>query len=263
MEAPRPNDPVTASTREWCEFGHETWGRYAAPVPDDGFLTGAGKRLHDMSRILDIGREFLRGFRTFRRLPPAVTVFGSARFGEGDAYYDLGRALGRELARQGFAVMTGGGPGIMEAANRGATEAGGVSVGCNIILPKEQKPNAYVQQWTEFHYFFIRKVMLLKYSCGFVALPGGYGTLDELFETATLVQTGTVRDFPVILMGRKYWEPLLDFLRKSLLACAAISERDIARLTVTDDIAAAADCLHQCAKRRFGLNLTREESTSL
>ena len=250
-----------SSNESWCEFGHAEWGKRSAHVAERKFLHGPSRRLQDLWRVVRICGEFARGFRAFRRLPPTVTVFGSARFGEDDPYYGMARSLGSALARQGFAVMTGGGPGIMEAANRGAAEANGTSVGCNIVLPEEQEPNAYVQQWTEFRYFFVRKVMLLKFSSGFVAMPGGYGTLDEVFETATLVQTEKVQDFPLILMGRAYWEPLLTFLRDSLLARGAISPLDLERLTITDDVDAAAHCLRECASRRFGLRMP-ESATS-
>jgi uncharacterized protein (TIGR00730 family) len=147
----------------------------------------------ELIRVLRIMVEFVRGFRALHFVGPCVTVFGSARFKEDHPYYALGREVGRELARAGFTVMTGGGPGIMEAANRGAKEVGGRSVGCNIELPAEQKPNQYLDRFITFHHFFVRKVMLVKYSYAFVALPGGFGTLDEIFETATLVQTGKIR----------------------------------------------------------------------
>ena len=151
--------------------------------------------------------EFIRGFRTLHFVGACVTVFGSARFTENHPYYDLARQCGAELAKAGFTVMTGGGPGIMEAANRGAKETGGRSIGCNIQLPREQKPNPFVDQWITFRHFFVRKVMLVKYSYAFIALPGGFGTLDEIFETATLIQTGKIRDFPLVLMGIEYWRP--------------------------------------------------------
>jgi len=160
-----------------------------------------------------------------------VTVFGSARFGEGTLEYQLGVDLGRELARAGFAVLTGGGPGLMEAANRGATEAGGVSIGCNIVLPHEQAANPYVQDVISFHYFFVRKVMLVKYSSAFVCLPGGFGTLDEMFEAATLIQCRKIGPFPLILLGEAYWEHLRDFVWDQLDAGAiAIEEVGFARL---------------------------------
>ena len=257
-EAPAEPLPKRGEESEpWCDFGHAEWGKRSPHEAERKFLSGPSRRLRDLWRVARICGEFLRGFRAFRALPPTVTVFGSARFGEGDPYYDMARSLGGALARHGFAVMTGGGPGIMEAANRGAAEANGTSVGCNIVLPQEQEPNAYVQHWTEFRYFFVRKVMLLKYSSGFVALPGGYGTLDEVFETATLVQTEKVRDFPLILMGRDYWEPLRTFLRDSLLARGAIAPPDLDRLTITDDVDAAVQCLRECAARRFGVGLPK------
>jgi uncharacterized protein (TIGR00730 family) len=142
--------------------------------------------------------------------------------------------LGARIAQAGFTVMTGGGPGMMEAANRGAKDAGGVSIGCNIILPREQKPNRYLDKWVEFRYFFVRKVMLVKYSYGFVAAPGGFGTLDELFEVATLIQTGKIKNFPVVLLGAEYWSPLIEFIRESLLTHAAIDVRDLEHILVTD-----------------------------
>jgi hypothetical protein len=165
------------------------------------FLEGPRSRTEELLRVFRIGRGLISGLRALHFVGPCVTVFGSARVHEPDRYYQMGRELGSALARAGFAVMTGGGPGIMEAANRGAREAGGVSIGCNIQLPLEQAPNPYLDKFVEFRYFFVRKVMLVKYSYGFVALPGGFGTLDEIFETATLVQTRKIWGFPIILMG--------------------------------------------------------------
>lgn len=240
---------------DWCRLGHSSWGRYAPEVAEEHFLSGPGKRFRDLRRALHIFFEFTRGFRTFSSLPPTVTVFGSARFGEQTPYYGLAHALARRLAEQGFAVMTGGGPGIMEAANRGASEVGGTSVGCNITLPSEQRPNPYVDPWIEFRHFFVRKVMLVKYSCAFVALPGGFGTLDEMFEIATLVQTGKIHDFPVILMGCDYWQPLHDALGDRLLAHGAIVEEDLRRLVMTDDVEDVVRCVSECARRRFGMKI--------
>src|SRR5262249_45288353 len=165
------------------------------------FLQGPPKRGHELIRAVRIFFEFMRGFRSLHFLGPCVTVFGSARFKDGHPYYELGRTVGAGLARAGFTVMTGGGPGIMEAANRGAKDAGGFSVGCNIELPQEQRPNPYLDRWITFRHFFVRKVMLVKYSYAFVALPGGFGTLDEVFETATLIQTRKIQEFPLVLMG--------------------------------------------------------------
>ena len=167
----------------------------------------------ETERLARIDAEFVRGFKGLARLGPAVTVFGSARFKENHPYYELAREVGRELARRGFATLTGGGPGIMEAANRGAHEAGGVSYGLNIILPHEQSANPYVDKQIEFHYFFVRKVMLVKYSCAYMVMPGGLGTLDELFEAATLIQCRKIGPFPLVLMGTEFWEGLRSFGR--------------------------------------------------
>jgi uncharacterized protein (TIGR00730 family) len=182
-----------------------------------------------------------------------VTVFGSARFGEEHPYYALGREIGARLARVGFTVMTGGGPGIMEAANRGARESGGRSIGCNIKLPQEQKPNPYLDRWITFRHFFVRKLMLVKYSYAFIALPGGFGTLDEIFEVATLVQTGKIRGFPIVLIGREFWEPLLAFVRSRLVAEQAVAPEDAARFLLTDSAAEAVEAITDVAMRQFGL----------
>jgi uncharacterized protein (TIGR00730 family) len=197
--------------------------------------------------------ELMRGFRALHFVGPCVTVFGSARFKADHPYYDLGRELGGRLARVGFTVMTGGGPGIMEAANRGAREAGGRSIGCNIALPHEQEPNPYLDRWITFQHFYVRKVMLVKYSYAFIALPGGFGTLDEMFEIATLVQTGKVREFPIVLMGREYWRPLTTFVRNRLLVEGTIDPGDEQRLQVTDSPAEAEERITATAMRRFGL----------
>jgi len=172
------------------------------------FLATARTPRKERARLQRIDAEFARAFKTFYDVGPAVTVFGSARFKVSHPYYKLARAVGKELARAGFATMTGGGPGIMEAANRGAHEARGKSYGLNIILPHEQKENPYVDRSLEFHYFFTRKVCLVKYSCAFIVMPGGLGTLDELFEAATLIQCHKIGPFPVILMGEKFWAGL-------------------------------------------------------
>jgi uncharacterized protein (TIGR00730 family) len=156
--------------------------------------------------------EFEHGFRRLHKLGPAITVFGSARFQPGHPFYELGRQVSRKLAEAGLTVISGGGPGAMEAANRGAHEAGGRSYGLNIVLPHEQKPNPYIDENVEFHYFFVRKVMLVKYSCAYIVLPGGLGTLDELFEAATLLQCEKIGPFPLILVGRQFWQGMRDFL---------------------------------------------------
>jgi uncharacterized protein (TIGR00730 family) len=189
----------------------------------------------DTWRVLRILGEFVEGFDELSQLGPAVSVFGSARVPPTDPLYEVARTIGRELARAGFAVITGGGPGLMEAANRGAAEAGGVSVGCNIELPFEQQINAYVTLPLNFRYFFVRKVMFVKYAVGFVILPGGFGTLDELFEALNLVQTRKIHNFPLILVGRAYWQGLLDWLRTVVLAEGKIGPEDLALLTLTDE----------------------------
>jgi uncharacterized protein (TIGR00730 family) len=186
-------------------------------------------------RVLRIMGEFIEGFDELAQLGPAVSVFGSARVESTDPMYAVARGLGAELVRAGFAVITGGGPGIMEAANCGAAEAGGISVGCNIELPFEQRINAYVNLPLNFRYFFVRKTMFVKYAVGFVIFPGGFGTLDELFDALVLIQTGKVRNFPVILVGRAYWQGLLDWIRDVLLAESKISPHDVDLLALTDD----------------------------
>ncbi len=188
----------------------------------------------DPWRVLRIMGEFVQAFDALAEVGAAVTVFGSARTGEGDPMYEAARDLGRRLAQAGFAVITGGGQGIMEAANRGAREANGLSIGCNIELPKEQFINPYVDLAVNFRYFFCRKTMFLKYAQGFVLFPGGFGTLDELFEALTLIQTGKVSRFPMVLFGLAYWEGLLHWLRQYPLAQGKIDAADLALLKVTD-----------------------------
>jgi len=231
----------------------ETWGRGAGAPEVASFLQGPQTRGFELARALRIFAELLRGFRSLHFAGPCVTVFGSARFAESHPYYALGREVGARLARAGFTVMTGGGPGIMEAANRGAKDAGGRSVGCNIELPREQKPNPYLDRWITFRHFFVRKLMLVKYSYAFIALPGGFGTLDEVFETATLIQTGKIEEFPLVLMGREFWRPLMAFVRERLLAEGTIAPGDAERILVTDSPAEAVESITDVAMRRFGL----------
>jgi uncharacterized protein (TIGR00730 family) len=218
------------------------------------FLAGPAGRLRELRMAGRILVELVRGFRRLHFVGPCATVFGSARLGPGTAEYARGRRLGRLLAEAGFTVMTGGGPGLMEAANRGAREAGGRSVGCNIRLPAEQRPNSYLDLMVEFRYFFVRKLMLVKYSHGFVALPGGFGTLDEVFEVLTLIQTGKLEEFPVALLGAGYWAPLVRLL-EHMVRHGAIDPADLSRLLVTDDPAAAVEHLRVAAARRWGLRL--------
>jgi uncharacterized protein (TIGR00730 family) len=232
--------------------GPDTWGHGASPEVRR-FLQGPQPRRKELVRAVRIFCEFIRGFRALHFVGPCVTVFGSAQFKEDHPYYTLGRQVGRELAQAGFTVMTGGGPGIMEAANRGARDVGGRSVGCNIELPQEQKPNPYLDRWITFRHFFVRKVMLVKYSYAFIALPGGFGTLDEIFETATLVQTGKIKEFPIVLVLRDFWEPLLEFLRARPLAAATIAAADVERFVVTDSPEEAARSVTEKAMGHFGL----------
>jgi uncharacterized protein (TIGR00730 family) len=199
------------------------------------FLRGRRHRGEDLESAVRIFLEFLKGFESLNIEEPCVTVFGSARFPEQHPYFQLALKVGSELAAAGFPVITGGGPGIMEAANRGAKAAGGYSIGCNIALPKEQKSNPYLDQVLEFNHFFVRKVMLVKYSCAFIVFPGGYGTLDEVFETSVLMQTGKIEHFPIILMGQTYWMEMKDFIEKSLLHAGTIDIQDVGLFHFTDN----------------------------
>jgi uncharacterized protein (TIGR00730 family) len=203
---------------------------------EKAFLSGRQNREQDLESAITFFLEFLRGFESFAMENKCITVFGSARFKEDHPYYRLARDLGRELANAGYGVMTGGGPGIMEAANRGAKEAGGLSLGCNIKLPHEQKPNPYLDQFIEFEHFFIRKVMLIKYSNAFVVMPGGFGTLDEAFEVVTLVQTGKLEEFPIIGMGGNFWEHLREFGRETMLHEGVIAEGDLDLIHRADNV---------------------------
>jgi uncharacterized protein (TIGR00730 family) len=235
---------------EWERLWREHWSTQnassyeLAPAEDSEteFLSQVRSPDGERKRLERIVTEFEEGFRRLYQLGPAVTVFGSARFGEGTPQYALGMEIGRELAKAGFAVMTGGGPGMMEAANRGAKEAGGVSVGCNIVLPFEQRANPYLDEVVNFRYFFARKVMLVKYSCAFVCLPGGFGTLDELFEAATLIQCRKIGPFPLILLGRQFWGKLLRFIL-DLRETGAISPEDIGFGAVLDSPAEAVSLI--------------------
>lgn len=197
---------------------------------------------HEEARLELISQEFSKGFSALYDLGPAVTVFGSARIKEEHPYYKKCMAVGSELAKAGFAVMTGGGPGMMEAANRGAHEANGISVGCNILLPHEQKPNPYIDRSIDFHYFFVRKVMLLKYSCAFIIMPGGFGTLDEMFEAATLIQTSKMGPFPIICFGTEYWRDLIK-LMKDMVNTGTVEKDEMDFIQFTDSPKEAADLI--------------------
>lgn len=224
----------------------------ASTAADIVMLEGPRSRIRELGTILRAGRDFIRGFRALHFVGPCVTIFGSARFTEHHPVYAQARALGAAVARLGFTVMTGGGPGVMEAANRGARDVGGGSVGCNIELPFEQSPNPYLDRWVTCRYFFVRKVLLFKYSYAFIALPGGLGTLDELTEALTLIQTGKIRQFPVVLMGVAYWAPFTEML-KTMVTAGTISPRDLDLMLVTDSIDEALAHLERHAIQGFGL----------
>ena len=215
-------------------------------------LEGPRSRTGEFVQLLRVMRDFLRGFRVLHFVGPCVTVFGSARTREDDPHYQLARQMGAAIARLGFTVMTGGGPGIMEAANRGAKDAGGRSVGCNIELPFEQRANAYLDRSVTLHYFFVRKTLLVKYSYAFVVFPGGAGTVDELFEALTLIQTGKIENFPIVVMGTEYWRELLGFIEK-MARLGTISPQDVKLIYATDSVEDAIAHIRRHAIEPFGL----------
>ena len=219
------------------------------------FLEGPRSRWQDFKFVLKVCAEFIRGFRALNFIGPCVTIFGSARFKEDSEYYDLTRRFAAEISKLGFTILTGGGPGLMEAANRGARDVGARSVGCNIVLPMEQHPNPYLDKWVNIRYFFVRKTLLIKYSYAFVIVPGGFGTLDELFEAMTLIQTGKINDFPVIIFGKEFHHELVDHIEK-MRQLKTISESDLRLFLVTDSIDEAVNMIQQ-AIAKYGLK--REE----
>ena len=228
----------------------------AAHRPEQVFLQGPHTRTHELRQIVRVAWEMLRGFRVLHFVGPCVTVFGSARFDEAHPYYALAKDVGARLGKLGFTVMTGGGPGLMEAANRGAREAGARSVGCNIVLPQEQLPNPYLDHWLKVRYFFIRKLMLIKYSYAFIVMPGGFGTMDELFESLELLQNKKILKFPLVLMGKKYWQPLAD-LFEEMARARTIDASDLELLLLTDSIDDAMSHIQVHAIEKFGLHVAR------
>lgn len=225
---------------------------FVPPVADRVLLGEPRSRTAEARTLLTIVWDFLRGLRALHFVGPCVTVFGSARTKETDPHYQLARKMGAAIAEMGFTVMTGGGPGIMEAANRGAKDVGGRSVGCNIELPHEQAANPYLDRFVTLRYFFVRKTMLAKYSYAFVVMPGGFGTLDEMFEALTLIQTGKLSDFPVILMGADYWQAQVSMIQK-MADTGMISPDDLKLFHVTDSVDEAARFILENAIKPFGL----------
>lgn len=215
------------------------------------FLEGPRSRWADFKFVVKVAFEFIRGFRALHFTGPCVTVFGSARFKEDSEYYQLTQKFSAEVAKLGFTILTGGGPGLMEAANRGAKEVGGRSVGCNIVLPMEQHPNPYLDKWVNMKYFFVRKTLLIKYSYAFVIMPGGFGTLDELFEAMTLIQTKKINEFPVIIFSRSFHKELVEHIEK-MKQVKTISEEDLQLFLVTDSIEEGVQHIKECIQR-FGL----------
>ncbi|MDX6267787.1 MAG: hypothetical protein QOD70_2527 [Frankiales bacterium] len=206
----------------------------------------------DPWRVMRIQSEFVEGFGMLAELGKAITVFGSARTRPDDPYYTKAEALGRKLSEAGYAVITGGGPGIMEAANKGCHEAGGTSVGLGIELPFEQSMNEYVDLGMVFRYFFARKTCFLKYSIGYVGMPGGYGTLDEIFEAVTMIQTGKITSFPLVLLGTDYWKPMMSWITDTVLGDGKISPPDVELFTLTDDVDEVVELFQEAERDSFG-----------
>lgn len=240
---------IESCSTEACNRPHDPTGRFAPVTPpateqqiDLSFLSGPRPRWKELKSVVAIAREFIYGFRKLHFVGPCVTFFGSARFKEDHPYYDAARDLARRIGRVGFTIMTGGGPGIMEAANRGARDVGALSVGCNIVLPHEQYANPYLDVNLTFERFFVRKVLLLKYSAAFVVMPGGAGTVDELFEAITLIQTGKVKNFPILLYGRDYWKPMLEQIDR-MVAEGTLGREELRFVFVADSVEEATTLL--------------------
>ncbi|HEY4284792.1 MAG TPA: TIGR00730 family Rossman fold protein [Chthoniobacterales bacterium] len=233
-----------------------------AAKADEIFLEGPKSRFEESLTLVRVVRDFLRGFRVLHFVGPCVTIFGSARIRRDDPHYELARKIGAAIARLGFTVMTGGGPGIMEAANRGSKEIGGRSVGCGIELPQEQQLNGYLDRSVVIHYFFVRKALLVKYSYAFVVLPGGSGTLDEFFEALTLIQTKKIRNFPIVIMGTDYWRGLLQFIEK-MADAGMISREDLDLIYATDSVEEAIAHIKNKTIEPFGLKTVKRARRSL
>lgn len=227
------------------------------PPKEHVYLEGPKSRGYELVFAFKVFWEFIKGFRCLHFMGPCVTVFGSARFKEDNHYYDCAREFGKRIAGLGFTTMTGGGPGIMEAANRGAYENGGHSIGCNIQLPFEQVGNKYVNCSITFEHFFVRKTLMIKYSYAFIIMPGGFGTMDEFFETLTLIQTKTITTFPIVLFGREYYQPLIDVM-KVMAEQGTISEEDMSLVLLTDDVTEAMEYIAKFITRNYKVKPRRK-----
>ena len=247
--SPAPLPPVTPQ-----EVREEE--AFTKRMVDRVLLHGPNTRFRELSLLMGVVRDFITGFRSLHFVGPCVTVFGSARFAEDHPYYVMARDMGAAIASLGFTVMTGGGPGIMEAANRGAKDVGGRSVGCNIKLPFEQSHNPYLDRWVTMEHFFVRKTLLIKYSYGFVIMPGGFGTMDELFEALTLIQTGKIRNFPIVVMGTEFY-PGMRQMMEDMLTGATISPGDLDLILWTDSVEEAVTHLQEKAVKQFGLRVAQ------
>ena len=250
MTSHDPTPPILTGTPTPKEIKDEH--HFVSAIEDRQLLGGPNPRSRDFRLVMGVVKDFFNGFRTLHFVGPCVTVFGSARYKEDHAFYKLAREMGAAIARMGFTVLTGGGPGIMEAANRGAKDVSGRSVGCNIVLPVEQKPNPYLDRWVNIRYFFVRKTLLIKYSYGFVIMPGGFGTMDEMFEALTLIQCHKIRNFPIVVMGTEYWTDLKVFLQR-MAACGTISPEDLNLILFTDSVEEAVAHLEEKAVQQFRL----------
>lgn len=248
-----PPAPVITAEHNITEEDIRQQEIFELEVEERSWLSGPRSRIHDLTSLFRVGLDFFRAYRILHFVGPCVTIFGSARTKPGTRWYELAREMGAACAELGFTTLTGGGPGIMQAGNQGAYEAGGKSIGVNIVLPFEQSVNPYVHRSVDMRYFFTRKTMLVKYSYAFVVLPGGAGTLDEMFETMTLIQTGKLKSFPIILMGKDFWQPLMDFVYQ-MAEAGTISPNDPELIFFTDSVEEAKAHLQRHAVRQFGLH---------
>ena len=229
-------------------------------IEEKKFLSGPRSRWEELKYALNVFLQLIKGFRTLHFIGPCVTIFGSARFKEDHPYYKITRDVAAEIAKLGFAIMTGGGPGIMEAANRGAKDVNGLSIGCNIVLPKEQTINPYLDKYVTLKHFFVRKDLLRKYSFAFIVMPGGFGTLDEFFEALTLVQTHKTEQFPIVIMGIEYHKHLLEHIKK-MVEEKTINETDLGLILYTDSIEEAVNHIKKCSIDAFNLKLKPAKKT--